>query len=534
MEFRLSSVGYASGNHRLGLLRHGITILLLTVATLASSFDSGNIGLCAEIHRAPNIVYILADDLGYGDVHCLNPQRGKIPTPNIDRLAADGMIFTDAHSGSAVCTPTRYGILTGRYCWRTHLHRGVLLPYDRPLIAASQLTVPAFLRQHGYDTACIGKWHLGWNWPIRGKQPDFTRPITEGPTARGFDFYFGVDVPNYPPYCFIENERTVGIPSTPLPARLLGHNLASQPGLALPGWKLEAVLPGLTAKACEYIQTHANSGKPFFLYFPLTSPHTPLAPTDAWKGKSGLNTYADFVMETDAMIGEVLQAVQQNGIADTTLVICTSDNGCAPYIGVADLERMGHYPSHVFRGYKADIWEGGHHIPFLARWPGRIKAGSTCRDTICLTDLLTTSAAILGARLPDDAGVDSVSILPDLLGTAKGGVREATVHQSIQGALAIRQGKWKLEFCPGSGGWGTPNDPQARRQKLPEMQLYDMTRDISERHNVQAEHPEIVQRLRKLLQKYIDDGRSTPGPKQPNDLPVPIIHGEKGKASNAA
>lgn len=466
----------------------------------------------------PNIVYILADDLGYGDVHCLNPTRGKIATPNIDRLAGQGMIFTEAHGSSAVCTPTRYGILTGRYNWRSRLQRGVLGAYGAALISSDRLTVPGLLKQHGYATACIGKWHLGWKWPGGGR-PDFTRPIEDGPTTRGFDYYFGTDVPNYPPYCFIENDRTVGIPTSELPASLLGNNMASVKGPALPGWKLEAILPAVTDKACDYIRRQAKAGNPFFLYFPLTSPHTPLAVTGDWLGKSRLNRYADFVMETDAMIGRVLEAIDQSGAAGNTLVVVTSDNGCAPYIGVAELEAKGHYPSGQFRGYKADAWDGGHHIPFVARWPGTVKPGSRCNQLVCLNDLLATCAEQLGVKLPDNAGEDSVSILPLLRGNDRP-IREALVHHSYDGKFAVREHRWKLLLCPGSGGWGQPTDAAARKQGLPAVQLYDMSHDIGERENVQADHPEIVARLTQVLKKYVADGRSTPGATQKNDTKI--------------
>jgi len=475
-----------------------------------------------EVARAkPNIVYILADDLGYGDVHCLNPQRGKILTPNMDKLAAQGMVFTDAHGSSSVCTPSRYSILTGRYNWRSRLQAGVLGSYAPSLIPKSRYTVPAMLKENGYATACVGKWHLGWHWPRKEKGMDFSKPITGGPTAIGFDYYFGTDAPNYPPYCFIENDRTVGIPSVPLPKRLLENHLASKQGIALPNWKLEAILPTITDKACEFIGRQAKAGKPFFLYFPLTSPHTPLAVAHEWQGRSGLGRYADFVMETDAMVGRVLEAIEQNGVMDNTLVIMSSDNGCAPYIGVAELEKNGHYPSARFRGYKADAWDGGHRIPFIARWPGVVKPGSICGQMVCQMDLMATCADILGAKLPDNAGEDSVSLLPLLRGGAEP-TRQVLVHHSIHGKFAIREGKWKLLLCPGSGGWGTPNDAAARKEKLPAVQLYDMSTDESERRNLQAEHPEIVARMTKLLEKIVADGRSTPGAKQKNDTKVDI------------
>lgn len=316
----------------------------------------------------PNIVYFLVDDMGYGDVSCLNPQ-GKIPTPNIDGLARDGLTLTDAHATSAVCSPSRYGILTGRYNWRSSLQQGIVGLYGEPLIAPNRLTVPAFLQQHGYHTACIGKWHLGQGWPFPvheaafhpGKTAQdleaskaqracwreaFAQPTTGGPTTRGFDYYFGVDVPNWPPYCFIENDRTVGIPSEFLPTRLVGDNLASYSGPAMPYWHFEQLLPAWAKQADRYIQERASTGAPFFLYLPMTSPHTPLSVNKPWIGKSGLNNlYADLVMETDAIFGRVLASLEQYGVAGNTLVIFASDNGCAHYIGAAQLEAQGTTPA---------------------------------------------------------------------------------------------------------------------------------------------------------------------------------------------
>jgi len=262
------------------------------------------------------------------------------------------------------------------------------------------------------------------------------------------------------------------------------------------------------------------------VYFPLTAPHTPLSPTEDWKGKSGLNVYADFVMEVDAMVARVLDTLDKAGLAENTLVIFTSDNGMAPYAGADELEAKGHYPSGEFRGYKADAWDGGHHVPFFARWPGVTAPGTTCRQLTCHTDLLATCAEIVGARLPDSAGEDSVSIMPLLRGQDKP-IREAVVHHSISGKFAVRQGKWKLLLCGGSGGWASPKDDEARQQGLPDIQLYDMEADIGERENLQDKHPEIVAKLTALLQKYADAGRSTPGAPQKNDMPVDIFKGAK-------
>lgn len=459
----------------------------------------------------PNIVYILADDLGYGDVQCLNPQRGKIATPHIDRMAAQGMIFTDAHSGSSVCSPTRYGILTGRYSWRSRLQSGVLNGYGTPLIPAERLTVPALLKQHGYATACIGKWHLGMDIDKNNPSP----VIGNGPTARGFDMYFGISASlDMPPFAFIEGDRF----TEPLTATKTW--LRAGPA----GEKFEAVdvLPTFTRKAVEYVTNQAAARAPFFLYLPLTSPHTPILPAKEWQGKSNLGAYGDFVMQTDWAVGEVLAAVEKAGVSGSTLVILTSDNGCSKAAGIDELEKNGHFPSADLRGSKADIFEGGHRVPFVVRWPDRVKAGSVSAQTVCLTDLMATCAEIVGAKLPDNAGEDSFSILPVLTGTDRAPVHEVVVHHSINGSFAIRQGKWKLELCADSGGWSAPKPGSKEARGLPQDQLYDLSADRAEAANLHAEYPDIVTRLTKRLENIIADGRSTPGKQQANDAAITI------------
>jgi len=494
--------------------------------------------------RKPSIVYFLVDDMGYGDASCLNP-NGRIATPNIDRLARQGMTFTDAHSSSAVCSPSRYSVLTGRYNWRSTLQKGIVGLYGDPLIAEDRLTVPGFLGRRGYHTACIGKWHLGMGWPFgadaetfhprcetgqdfeatpeqRAKWKEaFSQPTTGGPTTRGFEAYFGVDVPNWPPYCFIENDRTVGLPSEFLPARLTGDNLASFSGPAMPYWHFEQLLPTWAKKADQYIKERAAADQPFFLYLPMTSPHTPLSVNKPWIGKSGLsNLYADLVMETDDVFGRVLDSLERYGVADNTLVIFASDNGCAHYIGAAEMEAQGHCPSAHFRGYKSDAWDGGHRIPCIARWPGMVRAGSQCDQVLCLSDLMATCADILGETLPGNAGEDSVSMLPLFRG-ADTPIRDHVVHHSIAGKFAIRDRQWKLVLCPGSGGW-SKSDAEAAREGLPLVQLYDMRADPGEETNLHAKHPGQVKAMVALLKKLVADGRSTAGPRQPNDAPVDI------------
>ncbi len=480
----------------------------------------------------PNIVLILADDMGYGDVACQNPDS-KIPTPNLDTLAAQGMGFTDAHSPSAVCTPTRYGLLTGTYAWRTALKDSVLWPWDQPLIDAATLTLPGMLSAQGYTTACIGKWHLGWDWATKdgrsindrlplgkyntkirgpwGNNIDFSKPVAGGPTARGFGYYFGDDVPNFPPYCFIENDRLLGTPDTEKPESMFGL-----PGPMVNGWDLTAVMPTLATKAVEFI--HAKGGEvpynkvdgaPFFLYLPLTAPHAPIAPTAEFIGKSGAHRYGDFVMEVDWFVGQVLEALDATGQAKNTLVIFTSDNGSPGRDGENmqgkpnSVRAYGHNPSYIYRGIKTDIWEGGHRVPLLVRWPERVKS-STSDEVVCLTDIMATCAALTGATLPEDAARDSYNLLPLLQGApVTGTLREATVHHSYDGVFALRQGDWKYIEGPGSGGWlekGTEDDPP--------VQLYDMKADPRETTNIQGAHPEVVARLAGLLERYKSEGRS--------------------------
>ena len=340
---------------------HPPTTVLFLAAGIALTLLSAKTARCEARPSPPNILYILCDDLGYGDVHCLGGRRSKIATPNLDRLAAEGMTFTEAHASSAVCTPTRYGILTGRYNWRTRLQSGVLQGFSSPLIEPGRLTVPALLKRHGYATACIGKWHLGMGISKR----HLDAPLGDGPTTRGFDYFFGIGASlDMPPFAYIENDRFTEQPTT--------VKKWLRKGPAAPGFEAVDVLPMLARKAIEYIGRQAKSGKPFFLYLALTLPHTPIVPTEAWQGKSGLGAYGDFVMETDGAVGDVLTALERSGLAGKTLVIFTSDNGCSPAAGIPELEKKGHYPSEWRRGYKADIWDGGHRIPFFARWPGTI------------------------------------------------------------------------------------------------------------------------------------------------------------------
>ena len=492
----------------------------------------------------PNIVYILCDDLGYGDVRAFNAQ-GKIATPQMDRLAQEGIRFTDAHSSSSVCTPTRYGILTGRYNWRSRLQSGVLGGLSPRLIEPGRITVASLLKDQGYFTACVGKWHLGMDWAKHpGKSVsalsietvdqvgsvDYAQPIANGPLSVGFDYFFGLSASlDMVPYTFIENNRVAALPDVPdmkfpMTAGRSGGFTRTGPGAK--DFAAVDVLPTLTKKAVELIARHASDakqGKPFFLYLPLNSPHTPINPSPAWAGKSGLSPYADFVMETDWAIGEVMRALAAQGLDQTTLLIVTSDNGCSPQANFEELLPLGHNPNHLFRGHKADIYEGGHHVPFLARWTGVTKPGTRYTPYVCLTDLMATVADILGHPLPAQAGEDSVSLLPALRGSAAP-VRDTLVHHSITGAFSIRQGNWKLELCPGSGGWSAPT-PGQEPKDAPRLQLYDLATDPAETTNVQGEHPAIVARLTDLLKHQVAQGRSTPGARQANTVEPDILRG---------
>jgi arylsulfatase A-like enzyme len=478
----------------------------------------------------PNIVYILTDDLGYGDVSSLNPS-GKIKTPCLDRFAGQGMVFTEAHSSSAVCTPSRYSILTGRYNWRSTLKSGVLGGFGNPLIEPGRMTVADLLRSHGYHTACIGKWHLGLEWSrpsANSAEPDadqnaaakidFTKSIGRGPTTLGFDEFFGISASlDMPPYTFIENDKVTAQPAIKN-GFLAGHDgKRTRAGPQAPDFKAEDVLPTLTRRAVDYIDRHAASSdtKPFFLYLALPTPHTPIAPTTEWLGKSGLNDYADYVMETDASIGHVLAALDRYGLDKNTIVVFTSDNGCSPAADFPFLTSHGHDPSASRRGYKADIYDGGHRIPFIIRWPGRVAAASRNDAFVCLGDFMATCADLLKARLPDNAAEDSISFLPAMLGRRPAS-RQILVESSINGSFGIREGQWKLALCPDSGGWSYPRPGRDKTDGLPAFQLFNLACDPAEKTNVLSQHPEIVQRLGHLMRDYIANGRSTPGALQKN------------------
>lgn len=472
----------------------------------------------------PNLIYIFADDMGYGDLSCLN-ENAQWQTEHIDGLATAGMRFTDAHSSSAVCTPSRYSVLTGRYNWRSVLKQGVTGGYSRPVLEDQRLTVASMLREQGYRTACVGKWHLGLEWPLKNggiattyqdeEQVDFSAPITKGPIQHGFDYYFGISASlDMPPYVYIENDRA----TTTSVRRFEGmvDKKMMRPGVIGDDFDPGEVLPTLTGKVQDLIDAYADQNTPFFIYFPMPAPHTPILPTAEFRGASGTNEYGDFCLQVDDAVGRVMQTLEKNGLVENTIVIFTSDNGCSPKADFPELASYGHNPSYVFRGMKSDIFEGGHRIPFVIRWPDVIEAGSVSDQTFCLTDLTATMAEVTGYRLPDNAAEDSVSNLPIWNESATEPVREAVVHHSINGSFSIRRGRWKLEMCPDSGGWSSPKPGSQEAKGLPAIQLYDLSTDIGERNNVQDTHPDVVEELTRLLTRYVKNGRSTPGSTQPN------------------
>jgi len=472
----------------------------------------------------PNIIYILADDMGYGDVSKYN-ENCKFNTVNLDKMCDEGMRFTDAHTTSSVCTPSRYGILTGRYNWRSRLKSEVLGGYSEPLIEPETKTVAQILQDEGYKTACIGKWHLGMSFAktkdfteLRGFKAcpgvDFAGTIENGPITRGFDYFYGIAASlDMPPYVYIENDKF----TDPAPTAVTAGK-ANRPG----GWWRsgptgkdfvhENVLDDLCNKVLEKIDEYA--AEPFFIYFPLTAPHGPILPGSQFIGKSHTNHYGDFVLHCDHIVGQVMDKLTATGIADNTILIFTTDNGCSPIADFETLHSLGHYPSYVFRGHKADIYEGGHRVPYIIKWPNRIRAGSVADQTVCLSDFTATVADLLDYTLTDAMAVDSFSNL-SLWDGQDAAVRESVIHQSCDGSLSLRKGDFKLIMCATGGGWGKVKALETY-EGMPEFQIYNLNTDIGERHNVVAEFPEMFESMKQELIHMVLEGRTTAGAPQHN------------------
>ncbi len=463
----------------------------------------------------PNIVFVMCDDLGYGDIHCLAPDTCKIDTPGADQLAKEGMIFTDAHSGSSVCTPTRYGLMTGRYSWRTRLQKGVVTGFAPSLIAEDRPTVASFLKSQGYDTAVIGKWHLNFDYldpktaavltQKQHKTPPVGATIPDGPVHRGFDYFHGFHHARNMD-AVIENDRVIQ------------HDDEIN------------MLPRLTEKSIQYIRSRKGNPKPFYLYIPLGSPHTPIVPSPAWQGKSKLGKYGDFVMQTDNVVVEIINALKENHFDQNTLFVFTSDNGCSKAAGISQLAQQGHLVSAHLRGSKADLWDGGHRVPFIVRWPGKVAPGSTSDQLICLVDWFATAADVVKHDVPPGSCEDSVSFLPALLGEPIQSTRHGVIHHSFSGHFAYRTGNWKLLLAKGSGGWSSPKENQVA-DDAPKAQLYDLGEDVGEQNNLFTSKPQVVQELLDQLRDDINRGRSTDGPEAANDTDDIVLWKSEDKSS---
>jgi arylsulfatase A len=503
---------------------------LLAAFFLASLFYS-----CSEKKektetKLPNIVILYADDMGYGDLGIQNP-GSKIPTPNLDKLASEGMRFTDGHSSSGICTPSRYALLTGQYHWRKF--HDIVNSFDPPVFDEGQLTMPEMLKEKGYATACIGKWHLGWNWNFLSEptgiktqwgrevkyympnEIDWGSPISGGPLSHGFDYYFGDDVPNFPPYTWIENDHVVIAPTVPLsetPATSEGV-WEARPGPMAEGWEMDKVMPTLTQKAVEYIQNRKGKEEPFFLYFPWTSPHAPIVPTKEFKGTTKAGGYGDFMHQSDWTAGQVLKALEDFGFAENTIVIFTADNGPEHY-AYDRIRNYDHKSMGELRGLKRDTWEGGHRVPFVIKWPGVVGSGKVSTEVINQVDLMATLAEVVGYQLPNNSAEDSYNLLPLLKGEPDAvNIREATVQNTFKDRYAIRKGDWVLIDSESGMHTKVPewfNEQFGYKVNTYPGELYNLKNDISQKDNLYGENPEKVAELKQLLEKYKAEGRSVP------------------------
>ena len=478
----------------------------------------------------PNIVIIYTDDQGYGDVSALNPEA-KFKTPNMDKIANEGIIFTDGHSSDAVCTPSRYSLLTGRYSWRTRLKENVIGADGPCLIEKDRMTIATLLKSEGYNTAMVGKWHLQMEFAgDKGKDRDWSQPFTEGPIEHGFDYFFGLPASmNFGILTFLENDHVLEAPSmytkkkmdvTPRTYRMTPpykKEISKGYVEVAPSFNDELVLEKFAEKAVAYINKSAKDakeGKPFFLYFPMTSPHLPHCTHPDFQGRSECGNYGDFMEETDYRVGQVLDALKENGLEENTLVIFSSDNGAESNCAY-QRDTYQHYSCMNFKGGKRDIYEGGHRVPFLMRWPEGLKAGMQINNPVCQVDYLATIAEIVGADIPEYAGEDSYSLYPLMVNNTKTKYdsERPVIHHSFKGYMAIRQGKWKLNLVRGSGGSLAPVliIPAEGEAKY---ELYDIENDPSESTNLYFEHPEIVKELEAKMAEIITSGRSTAGAPQ--------------------
>ncbi len=465
-----------------------------------------------ENAKDPNIIIILADDMGYGDVQTLN-ETSKIPTPNFNRLAAEGVTFTDAHTPSAVCTPTRYGLLTGRYCWRSSLKSGVLNGYGKPLIETHRSTIASLLKQKGYQTGVVGKWHLGLGFQKDTSGAfDFSKSLSYSPNDVGFDYSYIIPASlDFPPYIYVENKKITEYPSLEQVANKFPAYWRK--GERSPKFIMEETLDHLVEKANEYISEQAAKDPPFLLYLPLTAPHKPVLPHQRFRGKTELGDYGDFVYQVDYTVGQVLNKLDELKLTNNTIVIYTSDNGSfmhryqpneMDHVDDGTIQAFAvnhHMANYVFRGTKADIWEAGHHVPFFIRWPGKLGGGYQIDSVVCLTDIYATLAEIITMSKPVQSAEDSYSFLPLLEKRDVDYSRAPVIHHSAAGMFAIRKGDWKLILGDGSGG---RERPRGKRFQQP-YKLFDLKADVGETNNLIARYPKVAAELEKTCLEIIGD-----------------------------
>ncbi|OUW17296.1 MAG: arylsulfatase [Opitutales bacterium TMED158] len=477
--------------------------------------------------KQPNILILYADDLGYGDLTIQNPDS-KIPTPRLDGLARESMRFTDGHSSSGICTPSRYALLTGRHHWRKF--HGIVNALGASIFDDERLTLPEMLRSKGYRTAAIGKWHLGWDWdalrkeelvegekkPIAYDAFDWSRSIPDGPLAHGFDHYFGDTVINFPPYCWIEDDRVTKAPDTMMDADrwkpIKEGRWECRPGPMVSDWDPYENIPTITRRAVDYIKGQSQSADPFFLYFALPSPHAPIIPNDAFDGRSQAGPYGDFVVESDDAIGQLLDALRETGQWENTVVFFSADNGPEKYAYERD-RQFDHWSAHPFRGLKRDIYEGGHHVPFFIRWPGVTPSNSRSDALVSQIDFMATIADAIGYELPDNQAEDSHSLWPLLNGEANS-VRSTHIHNTRENQYAIRDGDWVLVDTENGYMSGRNETWESKRAYAADddqaVELYHLAQDIGQRRNVAAANPERVAFMQALLRRIREQGYSAP------------------------
>ncbi|MDB4459102.1 arylsulfatase [bacterium] len=472
----------------------------------------------------PNVIILYADDMGVADVSYGN-KEAKIQTPNIDRLANQGLAFTDGHSSSGICTPSRFAMLTGQHHWRRF--HGIANAFGGPVFEEGDFTIAGMFKEKGYRTACFGKWHLGWDfdairkpgvekkdWP-NAESYDWTKRFPGGPLERGFDHYFGDGTINFPPYCWIEGDRFLTIPTKPvIKSKPLAGGGSFRPGPMAESWSPYDILPTITEKTVEWIGKQ-KADKPFFAYLAFNSPHYPIVPNKEFQGESKAGFYGDFMIETDAMVGKVLDALDKQGLTENTMVIFTADNGAETH-AFERLKEFGQWSSGKFRGVKRDIYEGGHRVPFIVRWPDKIKAGSVSNEVVNQVDLAATFAAMIDHPLETEEAIDSYNLLPLLMGKNHNRpLRTATVQNTSPNKFALRQGDWILiDTASGSAkkesksylqhfgleGYGKEN---------PGL-LFNLKNDPGQSKNLYADHPQRVESMRNLLKRYTNGERCAP------------------------